>query len=786
MSRNSSAPSQRISQALLRSLAVLAAACSVYDPSLVSKRESAQGAAGQGIDMAKAGRGASDDAGMSIDCESDEGSCTRPHAQGTCVGGKCVIVSCAGAYADCDELPDNGCEARLDSAEHCGLCKAACRFNHAAGSCKNGRCSLGACEAGFDNCDADADNGCERAVDNAQDCGGCNRSCAKPLHGAAGCIDARCGVGSCDPGFGDCNEELADGCEQALTTQQHCGQCGHTCALPHAAESTCNNGECAVTRCADGFADCNGRAADGCEADLNTADACGACGFSCELPHVERTRCVSEAGKPSCRIDHSCPDGQTNCGLANVVGCQAGWSDCDGEDANGCETNLARVSSCGGCGVSCVSPSTLSECRERMCFATGCANGFDRCDGSSSCRSVLDDPNNCGGCGQRCPGSTPQCAGGRCTSQSCAAGTADCDGNAQNACETRIDDPQNCGACGRRCSNLAHARSACHDQRCAIDRCEDGWQNCDGDPYNGCETAVNESQNDCGACGNPCSLPHARSRCSAGRCEIDTCDPGRADCNQNPADGCEIDLRLPDNCGACGNSCLRLSDVLASSCGEGGCEITCRNGRANCDMRTDTGCESVLTDARSCGSCGSDCTRLANVSRASCGEGGCKIEECAPGFADCNERAADGCERSLRTASDCGACNQPCAPAHAAADCSTGTCQRGACDAGFGDCDSNANNGCEAALSTPEHCGACGTTCPAESSCQNGACGCQSDAECSGGRSCCSGRCASTVGTCFPWPCIPGIDARQNALDCGGCGMLCLGWCCGPLIPTAQ
>jgi hypothetical protein len=770
------------SLALFGALALLAPGCSVYDPGLSTDEGRAHGTAGEQANMARPPSGDGDDAGIH-DCDGKtEGSCARAHAQGACVQGRCVLVSCEGAFADCDELADNGCEGQLDSPENCGLCKAACRFSHAAGSCKDARCTLGACEPGFDDCDGDLNNGCERAVDNAHDCGACNHGCEKPAHAAAGCIDGSCGVGACDPGFGDCNHVLQDGCEEPLTSAQHCGACGHGCKLEHASESSCTNAECAVVKCEAGYADCNGRAADGCEARLDTADDCGACGFACELPHVERTRCASEGDKPSCRIDHSCPEGEKNCGLTNVRGCEAGWSDCDGMDENGCETDLTRVSSCGACGVSCVSASTLSECRSGMCFATGCANGYGRCDGGTSCRSLLDDPNNCGMCGRRCSGQTPNCAGGQCTDQMCAGGTADCDGRAQNACETQLGDAQSCGACGRRCGMLAHARSNCSDQRCAIDRCDAGWQDCDGDPYNGCEVNVNESASDCGACRSPCALPHAQSVCQQGKCQIGSCDAGRGDCNHAAADGCEIDLKLPDNCGSCGTSCLRLPDVLASSCGGEGCELTCRGGRANCDGKVDTGCESDLRDAHSCGSCGSDCTKLANVAQASCGEGGCVMQQCTPGFADCNQSAADGCEKSLKTASDCGACNQPCALAHATGDCSTGQCRKGACDAGFGDCDGDPSNGCEAALSSPENCGACNTVCPAGGSCQNGACGCTADADCRTGTSCCSGRCVPTNGMCYPWPCIPGTDQGQNRADCGGCGMLCIGWCCGPLL----
>jgi hypothetical protein len=44
------------------------------------------------------------------------------------------------------------------------------------------------------------------------------------------------------------------------------------------------------------------------------------------------------------------------------------------------------------------------------------------------------------------------------------------------------------------------------------------------------------------------------------------CSPFFADCNGNPADGCEADLSFNGNCGACGKTC-QGSEV----CGVNGC-----------------------------------------------------------------------------------------------------------------------------------------------------------------------------------------------------------------------
>lgn len=43
------------------------------------------------------------------------------------------------------------------------------------------------------------------------------------------CIDNECVVIECQSGLGDCDNDLANGCEQMLTARQHCGACGNNC-----------------------------------------------------------------------------------------------------------------------------------------------------------------------------------------------------------------------------------------------------------------------------------------------------------------------------------------------------------------------------------------------------------------------------------------------------------------------------------------------------------------------------------------------------------------------------
>ena len=74
-------------------------------------------------------------------------------------------------------------------------------------------------------------------------------------------------------------------------------------------------------------------------------------------------------------------------------------------------------------------------------------------------------------------------------SQTCSAGSADCDGNAANACEALLaKDPKNCGACGVTCA-AQNGEGSCLGGTCRMVFCIPGHCDLDGDPKNGCECA---------------------------------------------------------------------------------------------------------------------------------------------------------------------------------------------------------------------------------------------------------------------------------------------------------
>ena len=156
--------------------------------------------------------------------------------------------------------------------------------------------------------------------------------------------------------------------------------------------ASCASGVCHYA-CAPGRADCNGPGdgsdADGCETNLSLVGNCGSCG------HV----CGAQNDAPSCVASGS----TYACSLA----CSAGFLNCDGNAANGCETDGTTISHCGSCTTTCTATSggnTTPTCsKSGSAYACGvhCQSGFADCDGKATngCETnLMTDDLNCGRC----------------------------------------------------------------------------------------------------------------------------------------------------------------------------------------------------------------------------------------------------------------------------------------------------------------------------------------------------------------------------------------------------
>jgi hypothetical protein len=122
-----------------------------------------------------------------------------------------------------------------------------------------------------------------------------------------------------------------------------------SCNLPNAAPA-CVNGACAIASCNSGFGDCNGQAADGCEAPLNAIPNCGACRQTCDdansctvdscvasaCKHVDQRACFAAPTSGEGGVDCATSPGTGGCwGSACLSQAVALPPGCSNPDADG-------------------------------------------------------------------------------------------------------------------------------------------------------------------------------------------------------------------------------------------------------------------------------------------------------------------------------------------------------------------------------------------------------------------------------------------------------------------
>ena len=145
--------------------------------------------------------------------------------------------------------------------------------------------------------------------------------------------------------------------------------------------------------------------------------------------------------------------------------------------------------------------------------------------------------------------------------------------------------------------------------------------------------------------GTPCELQNATAECQKTVCEFVECQQGFDNCNEDDTDGCESEvLEDPDNCGQCGQKCS-LEHAIAD-CSNGQCEIEeCLDGYSHCDEILDNGCETVTSDnMEHCGGCDQPCKegdRFANAFVA-CQDSQCVFKGCTVAYQDFDQDCANG------------------------------------------------------------------------------------------------------------------------------------------------
>ena len=418
-----------------------------------------------------------------VHCGSCVNDCHVPNATVGCSSGQCQLLACESGYRNCDNTFGNGCEIdSLNDPANCGACGKVCNSDNGTPTCKSGNCGI-VCNSGYLNCNGGLTDGCEiDTMTNPQHCGGCGKVC-NSANGTPSCSGGACKI-QCNAGFADCNHDASDGCEVNLQNDvNNCSACGGVCNLPNANEA-CVGGVCEVASCVAPFLNCDSNSATGCEINGNTnVNNCNGCGNACNLPNANEV-CVG--------------------GACAIGSCVAPFLDCDGNVANGCEINSSNnVNNCGTCGKVCNLANANESCSSGVCQVASCTAPYGNCDGNHANGCETNTSTNvahCGACGQQCDlpnATTEQCVGSSCQVVTCAAPFDNCDGSHPNGCETNLSSSlSHCGACGNTCS-LANATEACTGGACLITACDAGFYNQDALDSTGCECVLDGIPNTC-------------------------------------------------------------------------------------------------------------------------------------------------------------------------------------------------------------------------------------------------------------------------------------------------
>lgn len=333
---------------------------------------------------------------------------------GACMGGTCQLAECTDP--DKPNLCPNGeeriCVNFQTDPETCGSCETNCqnvKHEHTRllePACVNGKCQFECIDEGgvhYENCGTASEPVCVDLSKHHLHCGECNNAC----------------TGYCDNGIclaSSCSSNTVCARNDCQNSQTLCGpNCVDCTEDYHAETATCEDGQCHVTQCKDGYrmievevdlgsgvyenrCEPNTDTVCGKPDEISTGRDCttipnansgtcdhGTCKFTCQSKAHEfedgcelndRTHCGKSRSK--CPDDteiykYSC-SGNGNDATCKITGC--------GEDYYLHNETCARNSleNCGRVGNNCkqITGWSTGECRAGECYATSCtyASGY--------------------------------------------------------------------------------------------------------------------------------------------------------------------------------------------------------------------------------------------------------------------------------------------------------------------------------------------------------------------------------------------------------------------------
>lgn len=292
-------------------------------------------------------------------------------------------------------------------------------------------------------------------------------------------------------------------------------------------------------------------------------------------------------------------------GTGGAGGCDSP-ADCDdGIDctADGCDTSYCtHVIDLSLCGASQVCDLRTGGCRASTacggnpdCMDSDPCTRNERCDlAAAACKWDMLDNDGDGHAPETCGGDDFDDADG-----ARYPGAIDvCDGKDNDRDGVSDNEP----AASMECLVGAHASVACQSGACRIVACEDDWADCNQNVADGCEVDTSSDAENCGSCGYSCGV------CVGGECEHPACTNNDRDLNAlvNSYRGDPIRTRIGVNCvGACGG----LDDFQ--------CLANCAVEQSNGDL-TDA-CAACLSTEPACRAQCQPCSSLPSCRACTCG-----------------------------------------------------------------------------------------------------------------------------------------------------------------------